>query len=287
VSIINYIFSVKLIIVALVIFIISALLIVCGKDKPTGPNHETIPPTLLYTSPAHTTTNIKIDAVISATFSEPIDSGSVDSTTFSINNSLAGSYSCGGNTVYFTPSSNLMYLTTYSCRLTTGITDTVGNRLTANATWSFTTEPDPATILPVVVSVSPADNAVNVYGDAVISASFSKEMDASTITGSSFSLNNGATGTVSYSNKTATYTPDDTLLYDTVYTATISTAVADTFGNNLAVEYSWNFRTISDPYIPLVSFSHPFDSAIVDDTVTIVAFGHARYYIFMGNNGDR
>ncbi len=245
------------------------MLTVCGKDKPTGPNHETIPPALLYTSPANSVTNISIDAVISATFTEPIDTNTVNETTFSINNGVSGSYSFSGNTIYLTPSAPLTYLTTYTCQLTTGITDSVGNHLTANADWTFTSEPDPATTSPSVVSVSPVNNAINVYGDVVITATFSKEMDASTITGISFSLNNGVTGSVSYSNKTATYTPDDTLLYDTVYTASISTAVTDTFGNNLAAEYSWNFRTISDPFIPLLSFSHPFDSAIVDDTVTI------------------
>lgn len=248
-----------------------SLLIVCGKDKPTGPNHERIPPTLLYTSPVNTATNISIDGIISATFTEPIDTNTVDATTFTINNGVSGSYSFSGNSIYLTPSAPLTYLTTYTCQLTIGITDSVGNHLTAAATWSFTAEPDPATTSPEVVSVSPANNAINVYGDAVITATFSKEMDPSTITSSSFSLNSGATGTISYNNKTATYTPDDTMYYNTVYTAVISTAVADTFGNNLEILYTWDFTTISDPFIPVVTFSHPFDSAIVDDTVTIIA----------------
>ncbi len=256
--------------VAVLLFGVISILIVCGKDKPTGPNHETIPPTVLYTSPANTATNIGIDALIIVTFTEPVDSTSVNDTTFSINNGVSGSYSFNGNTIYLTPSASMAYLTTYTCRLTTGITDSVGNHLPANVTWTFTTEPDPATTSPTIISVSPINNAVNVYGDVVINATFSKEMNAATITNSSFSLNNGATGVVTYSNKTATFTPDDTLLYDTIYNATISTAVADTFGNNLATAYSWNFRTISDPFIPLPSFTHPFDSAIVDDTVTIV-----------------
>ncbi len=265
----NHIFNLKAALTLLLI-LITSLLIFCSKDKPTGPNHETIPPTLLYTSPANTAAKIGIYALIIATFTEPVDSTSVNDTTFSFNIGVRGSYSFNGNTIYLTPSASMAYLTTYTCRLTTGITDSVGNHLPANITWTFTTEPDPATTSPTIISVSPINNAVNVYGDVVITATFSKEMNAATITNSSFTLNNGATGVVTYSNKTATFTPNDTLLYDTVYAVTISTAVADTFGNNLATAYSWNFRTISDPFIPLPSFTYPFDSAIVDDTVTIV-----------------
>ena len=244
--------------------------IVCGKDKPTEPGHETIPPRLLFTSPANTATKISIDGIISATFSEPIDSTTVNDSTFFVNNGITGSYSFSGNTIYLTPSAPLTYSAVYTCQLTTGITDSVGNHLTGNVTWSFTAEPDPATTSPTVVSVAPVNGAVNIYGDTIISATFDKGMDASTLNITTFSLNNGATGTVSYNNNIATYSPDDTLIYDTVYTATISTAVADTFGNNLETEYSWNFSTIEDPFIPLVSFSHPFDSAIVDDAVTTV-----------------
>ncbi len=261
----------KTIYIIVLLFAIVSLLIVCGKDKPTEPTHETNPPTLLYTSPANTATNIEVDAVISATFSEPIDSVTVNATNFIINNGLSGNYSLSGNTIYFTPSDSMIYSTTYSCQLTTGLTDSVGNNLASAFSWSFTTEPDPATTLPTVVSVTPFNNATNIYGDAVITATFSKEIDESTLNGTSFYLNNGAIGVVTYSNKIATLTPDDTLLYDTSYIATITTAVADTFGNNLLSAYIWNFRTISDPFIPLLSFTHPFDSAIVDDTVTIVA----------------
>ncbi|MCP4703518.1 MAG: Ig-like domain-containing protein [candidate division Zixibacteria bacterium] len=261
----------KTIYIIVLIFAITSLLIVCGKKKPTEPTHETNPPTLLYTSPANTASNIGVDAVISATFSEPIDSTTVNAITFSVNNSVTGDYSFNGNTIYLTPFASFSYSTTYTCQLTTGLTDSVGNNLTAIITWSFITEPDPAITAPTVVEVSPANNAINVYGDVVLTATFSKEMDESTLNNTSFSLNNSATGVVTYSNKIATLTPDDTLIYDTVYTATISTAVADTFGNNLGAAYSWNFRTISDPFIPLLSFSHPFDSAIVDDTVTIIA----------------
>ena len=51
------------------------------------------------------------------------------------------------------------------------------------------------------------------------------------------------TGTVNVSGNTATFTPTTSLAANTVFTATITTAVTDTAGNALAANYSWNFTT--------------------------------------------
>jgi hypothetical protein len=198
-----------------------------------------------------------------------VDTLTVTSGSFSVDGGITGSYSFVGDTVRLTPSSNLAYGTTYTATISTSIADTAGNKLQAVYSWSFTTVPDPSTTPPVVVATAPGSNTFDAVATDPIQATFSKELDSTTLTTSSFTLDNGATGTVTYANKVATFTPSDTLMYSTRYTATISTAVTDTFGNHLAAPYQWSFTTQQDPLIPLVYFDTPADSAIIGDTAHI------------------
>jgi hypothetical protein len=72
-------------------------------------------------------------------------------------------------------------------------------------------------------------------------------MDATTINSCTFTLNNGATGTVSYNSgtRTASLTPSSNLASNTVYTATITTGVKDLAGNPISATKIWNFTTIN------------------------------------------
>ena len=54
-------------------------------------------------------------------------------------------------------------------------------------------------------------------------------------------------GTVSYGNKVATFTPSSNLSYATTYTATITTGVKDVSGNAMSSAYTWSFTTGSAP----------------------------------------
>jgi len=96
---------------------------------------------------------------------------------------------------------------------------------------------------PTVSSTSPASSAAGIAPNAAITATFSETLAASSVTATSFTLNNGATGTVTYSGTTATFTPSSNLAYATVYTATISTAVTDVASNAMASTYTWTFTT--------------------------------------------
>ena len=88
---------------------------------------------------------------------------------------------------------------------------------------------------PTVISTSPADGATDVAVDTSITATFSETMDPSTITASTFILSSGGSeiaGSVTYSDKAATFTPSSALDYDTTYTATITTDVQDSCNMN-------------------------------------------------------
>lgn len=100
-----------------------------------------------------------------------------------------------------------------------------------------------------LVTTDPVDKAVNVPLAKVISATFNTDMDAATITKSTFIIRNGAvdiTGTVSPTANAAvyTFTPDVPLSPFVVYTGTITTGAADKFKTALEADYVWTFTTI-------------------------------------------
>jgi methionine-rich copper-binding protein CopC len=99
-----------------------------------------------------------------------------------------------------------------------------------------------------VVSTDPAAGASNVALDTKIRATFSEAMDPSTITLSTFTIDHGVTGSVTYdaTAKTATFTPSKNLVADTTYTVTIKSGVKDIAGNTLASDYTWGFSAGGD-----------------------------------------
>jgi hypothetical protein len=113
-----------------------------------------------------------------------------------------------------------------------------------------------------VTDRDPASGATGVALDTVVTATFSEAMNASTITTSNFTLKIGSTpvsGSVSYNagTYTATFTPSADLTDDTIYTASISTAVTDVAGNGLGATSTWNFTTgeVPDTTPPSVNVS--------------------------------
>jgi hypothetical protein len=105
---------------------------------------------------------------------------------------------------------------------------------------------------PTVVSVTPAGGAVSVPINQIISATFSEAVNPATITASTFTVSTpggAVAGTVSYTatGSVATFTPNSPLAYNTVYTATITTGVANPLGIQLATNYVWTFTAITPP----------------------------------------
>ena len=193
--------------------------------------YDTEPPTVDSTSPSDGAQSVAVNATISATFDDFMDSDTLTSSTFTLDNGATGtvSYDSGSKTATFTPSSNLAGNTLYTATLSTAVTDRFGNNLASAYIWSFTTTAAGDTTPPTVSSTSPSNGAQNVAVGATISATFDEPMDSSTLTSSTFTLDNGATGTVSYNSGTytATFTPSGGLNYGTMYTATITTGVAE------------------------------------------------------------
>jgi hypothetical protein len=97
-----------------------------------------------------------------------------------------------------------------------------------------------------VVSTIPANGASAVPLNQQLSATFSRPMDAATITTSTFRLRQGSTnvpGSVGYAGLTATLSPSANLSPNTTYTATITTGAKDLAGLSLASDFEWSFTT--------------------------------------------
>ena len=105
---------------------------------------------------------------------------------------------------------------------------------------------------PVVTARGPERDATGVQVNAVVTATFSRPMNTSTLDSSNFTLEDGSgpvAGTVSYDSgtRTATFTPGDLLTADTTYTVKLNENIKDTTGNSLfgtgTVREEWSFTT--------------------------------------------
>lgn len=90
-------------------------------------------------------------------------------------------------------------------------------------------------------------NAADVDVNTTISVTFSEPVDNADLTSSVFTISPTTTATFSQTSNTVTITPSADLSWGTVYTVTITTALSDTAGNNLASQYEWSFVTRTNP----------------------------------------
>ncbi len=132
------------------------------------------------------------------------------------------------------------------------------------------TDPPVAPDPPAVTETAPSSGAIATRVGSTVTARFSRGMDASTITPSSFTLARTSDGvivpaSVSYDSvtRTATLVPNALLAVATGYTATLSTAIRATDGQSLASTVSWTFTTKSTP-CPCQLFSPVLVPALQD-----------------------
>jgi hypothetical protein len=263
----------------------------------TGAAPDTTAPQVSNVNPSNNATGIQTNSAVSVTFSEAMNPATVTTAQFTLakqgmfgNSPVTGAVNYSGITATFTPSTALDYDSTYIATLTTGAQDLAGNALAADYTWQFTTGAAPDTIPPQVSSTNPATDATEVAVNSAVTATFSEAMDPTTITTSTFMVMDillitpppclvghpcGASGAVTYSGNTATFTPSTNLNYSTPYQATITTGAKDTAGNALVSSYNWTFTTgpAPDTTPPTVDSTIPVSSATsvsVGSNITVI-----------------
>jgi len=107
-------------------------------------------------------------------------------------------------------------------------------------------------VCPIVVSTNPLKGASNVPLNQIITATFNEKMDPETITEASFTLQGATTmvtGTISYTDLTASFAPSSPLTPNTTYTGRIKTLAKDLNGNALQTDYVWTFSTDASPTV--------------------------------------
>jgi|HubBroStandDraft_6_1064221.scaffolds.fasta_scaffold08244_1 ketosteroid isomerase-like protein len=211
----------------------------------TAPNGTA--PTVTSTDPANLATLVPLNQKVAATFSTFMDPSTISAAgTFTLAATVGGAQVTGtvsyaGSTALFTPTANLAASTQYTATITTAAKDLTGVAMAANYTWSFTTGVATNVVGPTITLTNPASAAPNVFVDTTVSATFSTQMDPTTINNGTFTVAvagaGGApvSGTVSYdsASKIATFAPSANLTANTQYTATISNMVKDLNGNAL------------------------------------------------------
>jgi hypothetical protein len=244
------------------------------------------PPALTRAEPEDLEGNVAPDAIITATFNEPMDPASINEETFIVvrltafgPDTIEGtvSYSAGDTTAVFIPEDDLLPGQTYRAYLTGGTRDYQCSPLYKTFTWTFTVaEPpppacvnDPFDAVPTVTRTDPADLEGDVAPDAIITATFSEPMDPASINEETFVVvrltafgPDTIKGTVTYSagDTTAIFTPDEDLLPGQSYRAYLTITVKDAQCTPLATTFAWNF-TIDTPTPPPSCIDDPFDAA--------------------------
>ena len=243
---------------------------------------DTTPPQVISSVTQYQNTSIPVDIQFSATFSEWIDPATIDASTITLSlasgGAVPGTITYSGKTVTFVPSSYLMPGTSYVFTIGTGVKDLAGNSLAQSFIYSFVTEP-PYGSPPAVGVTAPANGAHMVPLDTSLVANFNtNKLNPATITNSAFYVTDGVTpvsGTLTYNfvfpaTNTITFKPDSPLQPNTIYTATITSAIQDIQGNFLPSNYSWSFVTdlplLNDPVFVLPAKGSAFSVQIGDVT---------------------
>lgn len=232
----------------------------------TGSLPDSSSPTVLSTYPASNATEVGIDSKITASFSENMDPLSINTTSFTVKQggtAVPGTVTYGPVTIAtFTPASSLSVNTVFTVLLTLEVQDLQGNPLAEAFTWTFTTGTALDTSGPIITSTSPVADAVDVYFNTTVIATFNESIDHTTLKDTSFFVKQGVTavaGSIVYGPyNSATFTPASPLGARTVYTATLTVGVKDLQSNPLAAPFTWNFTTVAlDITPPVVSWVSP------------------------------
>ena len=206
-------------------------------------------------SPADGTTGVALNTNVSVEFNYDLAAGAISSNTFYLQKKgslpkipAALSYSTVTDKAFLNPAANLLPGTTYVATLTSGIKDKDGYTLLNPGTWEFTTDTAPTVIVRI-----PEPDQLNVPVDTNITVTFSKKMDTSTITSTSFFVKKQGSGsklngaiTFSFDHKTAVFNPAADLEGNTVYEVSLTSAIESEAGiTAFEVGQNYLFKTVA------------------------------------------
>jgi hypothetical protein len=207
-------------------------------------------PVVLSTNPIDGAFGVPLRQIITATFNEEMNPSTINQSSFIITVAgvpVSGVVTYSGTTATFTPTVRLAINTLYTGTIKTSVKDLVGNALQVDYVWTFTTG-----LNPLVVSTDPANLAIDVPLNKVITATFNMSMNPLTLNATTFTVKQGALtvlGTITYSGTMVSFTPSSPLDENKVYTATITKGAENIIGTELANDYVWTFTTGLRPIV--------------------------------------
>lgn len=101
-------------------------------------------PSVISTDPANLATGVPLNKIISANFSEAMNSATITSATFTVmmgSTSVPGTVNYAGTTATFTPTNNLLSSNTFTATITSGAMNPGGTPLANDHVWTFNTVP--------------------------------------------------------------------------------------------------------------------------------------------------
>lgn len=211
-------------------------------------------PTITLTNPLDAATEVAINHNLVATFSEPMDVLTIDTTSFTLSAPNAvpviGSVSLDtdSNSAIFVPNSDFNPSTVYTASITTAAMSAEGMPLSNDYIWRFTTAVMTDVVALTVIETDPLNTAIDFPLNRNIVAKFSEAIAPASINNTSFTVTDGVNlvaGKLSYAGTSITFNPTEDLAASTLYTAKLTTAITDlaTPANPLASDYVWSFTT--------------------------------------------
>ena len=234
----------------LTIFAIAFIALISGCANDDFQEIIGVCPVVESTIPADGASGVPLNQVITATFNEAMNPATITQSSFILTAAgipVPGAVTYSGLNATFTPTSSLAINTLYTARITTAVKDIDGNALQTDYIWTFTTG-----LQPFVVSTDPANLAVGVALNKVITATFNMAMNPLTLNATTFTVKQGAIavlGTITYSGTMVSFTPSAPLTANTVYTVTITTGAKNVAGTPMASDYVWSFTTDIRPIV--------------------------------------
>ncbi len=248
------------------------------------------PPTVLATQPEDGGQAVAVNGAITVTFSEPMDSSTTASLSFS------PPFTGCSNTLDLTKTvltcahsaTDLAGTTTYTATLSTAAKDTALNAMAAPYVFTFQTGSAPDKTPPTILSVSPGNTKTGILETTGFAVTFSEAVDK-TSAQTAFSISNptGMTWTFSWSSdgKTMYVTPSSSFPIGQTVSWQMSNAVKDLAGNAMASTQLYTFRVAYQTSTTL--YADATDLTVYRDATspyTYSSYAATSSYLYVGDN---
>ncbi|BBE20873.1 antifreeze protein [Aquipluma nitroreducens] len=282
------IFGTALSIVLIAVFINGCTNEVLKDETVADPNLNV---SIAETFPANQADTVVINPVIAVTFKSAASTSDVSASTLILKEGtipVTGTVTTSGKTINFTPSTDLKPETDYTATIKSPKSS---NHDSGEHSWSFRTGKHRQNNSLSVVSVTPLKSAIEVATNVKPTVTFNQEMTSSMTKLVTISLWQGTTaviGTLTFSGKTATFSPTNALSAKLVYTGKVVFGTKsssddddeDDDNNKSASTYTWSFTTVGsgpDVTLPTVLSVVPTNnaSAIALNSKITVTFSEA------------